>query len=63
MQKIIVYTMKFCPYCESAKRLLQMKGYSFEEVVVEMDDEETWDRLEKQTGFKTMPQIFIGEKF
>lgn len=63
MKKITVYTMNYCPYCVSAKKLLQSKGLAFEEVMVADDDEDTWDRLEKETGYKTMPQIFIGEQF
>lgn len=63
MAKVTVYTMQYCPYCESAKKLLQSKGAAFEEIKLEMDDDAAWTRLEKQTGFKTMPQIFIAEKF
>lgn len=63
MKEIVVYTMRYCPYCESAKKLLQAKGYPFKEILVEMDDDAMWNRLEKETGFKTMPQIFIGESF
>jgi glutaredoxin 3 len=63
MQKITVYTMKYCPYCDSAKRLLKSKGFAFEEVMVADDDDAAWTRLEKLTGYKTMPQIFVGEKF
>ena len=55
--------MNYCPYCESAKRLLKSKGLDFEEVKVSNDDDATWKRLEKQTGYKTMPQIFIGDDF
>ncbi len=63
MNSIKVYTMESCPYCEAAKKLLGSKGLKFEEVLVGWDDDDTWIRLEKKTGFKTMPQIFIGEKF
>lgn len=62
-QKITVYTMHRCPYCEAAKKLLSQEGYAYEEKLVEMDDDATWTRLEKETGYKTMPQIFIGSKF
>jgi GrxC family glutaredoxin len=55
--------MNYCPYCESAKRLLKSKGLPFEEILVAEDDDATWERLEKETGYKTMPQIFIGDKF
>ncbi|MBI3557161.1 MAG: glutaredoxin 3 [Deltaproteobacteria bacterium] len=63
MKKVTVYTMNCCPYCTAAKKLLQQKGLTFEEVLVAEDDDATWKRLEKETGFKSMPQIFIGEKF
>jgi glutaredoxin 3 len=63
VKKITVYTMNYCPYCDAAKRLLKANGMDFEEIKVGEDDDATWKRLEKQTGFKTMPQIFIGEEF
>lgn len=55
--------MKYCPYCENAKRFLKSKSVPFEEIMVADDDEAEWNRLEKLTGFKTMPQIFIETKF
>ena len=63
MKKIIVYTMNYCPYCVATKKLLTLKGLPFEEVLVDENDDATWMRLEKQTGYKTMPQIFIGDDF
>ena len=63
MKKIIVYTMNYCPYCEAAKKLLKSKGWDFQEVLLEEDDDAGWKKLEKQTGYKTMPQIFFGDKF
>ncbi len=39
-----------------------MKGYKFEEKKLDYNDDAEWDRLEKVTGLKTMPQVFIGEK-
>ncbi len=63
MKNVTVYTMNYCPYCTAAKKLLQQKGIAFEEVFVAEDDEATWKMLEKKTGYKTMPQIFIDSKF
>ena len=63
MKKVTVYTMSYCPYCENAKRLLTQGAIPFDEVKVADDDEAEWARLEKLTGYKTMPQIFIGDKF
>ncbi len=55
--------MNYCPYCISAKKLLASKNLPFEEILVADDDDATWKYLEKETGYKTMPQIFIGDQF
>jgi len=60
-KKIVMYTTNWCPYCVRAKRLLQAKGWAFEEINVEGDDEKrSW--LRKHTGMSTVPQIFIGDE-
>ena len=28
-----------------------------------MDDDAAWEELERRTKFKTMPQIFVGDRF
>lgn len=53
--------MKRCPYCERAKALLNARQYPFTEVVVDTDDEAKWAELEKLSGMRTMPQIFVGD--
>jgi glutaredoxin 3 len=59
--KVTVYTTSYCPYCVRAKALLAGKGVAFEEVSVEGKDElRTW--LVAQSGQKTVPQIFAGER-
>ncbi len=60
--KVKVYTMNFCPYCTSAKKLLSERGVPFEEIKVADDDDAKWDELYKISGMQTMPQIFHGEK-
>jgi len=60
--KTTVYTMAWCPYCESAKRLLKERGIAFEEIKLGDGDDAAWDALEKRSGMKTMPQIFHGER-
>lgn len=57
---ITVYTTPSCPYCNAAKDLLHNKGISFKEVDVSNDSD--FDALEKRTGWKTVPQIFIGDE-
>ena len=62
MAKVKIYTKSHCPYCEAAKRLLQAKGVSYEEIDV-TDDFDKLAGLAGKTGHQTVPMIFIGEKF
>ncbi len=62
MEKVLLYTMDGCPFCERAKALLKQRGVPFEEKRVDLDNDAEWDRLYKLSGMKTMPQIFAGEK-
>lgn len=61
MKPIRVYTTTWCPYCVSAKKLLDKKGLPYEEINVE-DDDEKREWLVATTGRRTVPQIFIGEQ-
>jgi glutaredoxin 3 len=59
--KVTVYTTSYCPYCVRAKALLKRKGVDFEEVAVDGDNEKRlW--LVEQTGQRTVPQIFAGDR-
>jgi glutaredoxin 3 len=57
---VIVYTTSTCPYCNAAKDLLRRKGVAFREI--DVSDDAEFDALIKRTGWKTVPQVFIGEK-
>ena len=58
MDNIKIYTSSWCGPCKMAKRLLEEKGYSFEEIDIE---EKGWTRedLFNKTGGRTVPQIVI----
>lgn len=57
--RVVVYTTSWCPYCASAKSLLQAKKVAFTEVDVEGRDEiRTW--LREKSGQRTVPQIFVN---
>ncbi len=59
---ITVYTTGTCPYCVRAKRLLTSKGWAFDEINVEGDDEQrAW--LRQATGRSTVPQVRIGDEW
>ncbi len=60
--KVTVYTTRYCPYCDAAKRLLNQRGISFEEIRLADDDDQAWDDLCRRSGMQTVPQIFADEK-
>ena len=62
MKKIIVYTAPSCPYCVRAKDLLKRRNISYEEVALSWDNISAWRELEKKSGMKTVPQIFLEDK-
>jgi len=61
VKNVRIYTTRTCPYCVRAKRLLERKNVSYEEIDVSMDDEARL-KLMETTGLRTVPQIFIGDR-
>ena len=61
-KKVTIYTTTYCPHCRRAKELLKRKKVEFQEVDVTENAQER-ERLEKKTGWMTVPMIFIGEEF
>ena len=57
---IEIYTTRTCPYCYSAKALLNRKGINFSEIDVTGDPEGRSKMIERAHGRMTVPQIFIG---
>lgn len=55
-----MYSTRVCPFCVMAKRLLQAKGATIEEVRVD-EDAGRRDEMMRITGRRTVPQIFIGD--
>lgn len=60
MKPVVMYTTLVCPFCVMAKRLLQSKGVSFEEIRVD-ENLERRNEMMQRSGQRTVPQIFIGE--
>jgi len=60
MSKVVVYSTKFCPYCDRAKSLLQRKGVKYREIKVDQDMAQMREMMEKSKR-RTVPQIFIGD--
>jgi len=59
MAKIEIYTKFLCPYCTRAKKLLDSKGVSFEEIDISTGGPRRAEMLERSGGRQTVPQIFI----
>ncbi|HTL47354.1 MAG TPA: glutaredoxin 3 [Verrucomicrobiae bacterium] len=61
-KSVTVYTTQFCPYCSRAKSVLKQKSIAFKEVDLTNDPEQR-EKISSQTGWTTVPMIFIGEEF
>ncbi len=59
MPPVTIYTRQFCGYCSAAKRLLQDKVISFEEIDATGAPEKRQEMINRSGRF-TFPQIFIG---
>ncbi len=54
-----MYTSDMCPFCTHAKRLLDQKGATYDEIHIPLDDFEARRRIAELTGQMTVPQIII----
>lgn len=59
--EVTVYVTSYCPYCVSAKRMLDRLGVPYRSHDCSHEpDTRSW--LVGTTGLQTVPQIFIGTK-
>lgn len=61
MKNVTLYTTEMCPYCKSAKALLNKRGIAYEEINLARDPDGR-NRLAEITGMVTFPQVVIGEE-
>lgn len=59
MAEVVIYTTPFCPYCARAKRLLDSKGVTYEEIDLYMQPGRRDEMVQRAEGRMTVPQIFI----
>jgi glutaredoxin 3 len=57
--RVVMYSTGWCGYCARARRLLQSKNVTFEEI--DVDTPSARAEMIKRSGRRTVPQIFIGE--
>ena len=63
MKKVTMYTGDPCSFCEAAKALLKTKNVEIEEFDVWKDSAKAKEMLQRTNGARTIPQIFIGDKY
>ena len=61
MTKIKIYSKTSCPACVMAKDILDKKGATYEEIILDNKPEEIQELISR-TGMKTVPQIFINDE-
>ena len=59
--KFLIFTKYRCSYCDIAKVLIEQKGYEYESINIEVENNIEL-LLEKNKYARTMPQIFINDK-
>lgn len=61
---VVVFSKSYCPFCRSTKRTLESLGAKYKpyELDQEADGSAVQDALEKLTGQRTVPNIFIGKE-
>ncbi|CAB1319472.1 unnamed protein product [Coregonus sp. 'balchen'] len=65
--KVVVFLKPSCPYCVMAKDVLSKYGFKsghleFIDITGQDDMSEIQDYLNKITGARTVPRVFIGKK-
>ena len=61
MARVLMYCTAACPFCQAADRLLERKGVEVERVRVDLHPERR-PEMEKLSGRRTVPQIWIGAR-
>ncbi len=62
MVKIEIYTWQSCPFCISAKALLEQKGVQYQEYAIDGDQNARKNMAERANGRTSVPQIFINDQ-
>lgn len=60
--KVEMYSKTFCGFCIRARSLLEAKGVTFAEYVIDCGGPKREEMIQRANGRTTVPQIFIGGK-
>ena len=59
--KVVIYSKENCPYCVWAKQLLDNKNVSYDEIRIDLDEQQR-EIMVRASGRRTVPQIFINDQ-
>ena len=62
MSIVEIYTSPYCGYCHAAKRLLNKKSATFQEIDISGNPGMRSEMLARTNGGHTVPQVFINDK-
>lgn len=63
MSRVILYTSQHCPFCQQAEHLLNRRNAgTLAKIRVDLDPSQLQQMIEL-TGRRSVPQIFIGERY
>lgn len=63
MNRVRLYRIETCPYCDRAERLLQRRGVADRLDIIRIDDSRKgFAEMARLTGQRTVPQVFIAER-
>lgn len=59
----MVFSKSYCPYCNNAKRILDGLDAKYKAIELNQEDDgdDIQNALQKITGQRTVPNIFIGQ--
>lgn len=57
---ITIYSTKICPFCVRAKALLDQQKLSYNEVLIDKDENMRAEMMNRSGGARSVPQIFVG---
>ena len=60
VNRVEIYSTKYCPYCTRARMLLDSKGIEYVEFRVDRDVS-LRQEMETRSQRKSVPQIFVGD--
>ena len=63
MSDVTIYTKNYCPFCVSAKSLLNVKKINFNEINLDKNPEKFEEMLAKTRGARTVPQVFFKDTY